>query len=1105
MAMKRMKGLESKLAKDPELCNNVHQQIREYVENNYAHKATEAELISADPSRVWYLPLNVVTHPRKPDKKRLVWDAAAQVNGVSLNSQLLKGPDLLVLLPGVICKFRERRIAFGGDIEKMFHQIRIKPEDTHSQRFLFRFNVNHPPDVYVMDVATFGATCSPCSAQYVLHRNADEHAAEFPEAAAAIKEKTYMDDYFDSADTSDQAAERARQVKLIHSRAGFNMRNWVSNSVEVLRSLGESPEQGLLSIDCSKEEKQHRVLGIAWDSKKDVFIFSTSWHTDLAPYIFDNARPSKRIALRIIMSLFDPIGLLAPFLIHGRMLIQDLWRAGLDWDDEVGDKELEKWRRWIKLLTGIGRLKVPRCYFGNIHSGEYQSLQLHVFTDASELGYGCAAYFRIVINGEVQCALVMAKSKVAPLKYQSIPRMELQAALLGARMMRTVSENHTLPISKKFIHTDAEVVLAWIRSQHRNFKQFVAYRVGEILSLTEPENWRYVPSKDNLADCLTKWCKDTEPDSSARWFKGPLFLYLPEEHWPKQKKIAETAEELRAHILLHQFAVPEKIIDVERFSKWNVLLRTIAFVNRFISNCRRRISGSPIETINATKSQQKLILRYLPAIMTPLRQLEYQQAERYLLRVAQNDSYPDETKILISNRDELQPKKWLKIEKASPLYRLSPFADEYGVIRVEGRTVNASFATFDARFPVILPKDHVITKLLLNGYHRRYGHANRETVVNEVRQRSHVFNLRSTVDKIMKNCQRCKIAKCLPQNPRMAPLPEARLTPFVKPFSYVGVDYLGPLEVVVGRRKEKRYVVVFTCLVVRAVHLEAAHNLSTDSCIMAIRRFVRKRGSPVEIFSDNGTNFVGASNELIKQIKNINSECAQTFTDARTKWSFNPPSAPHMGGVWERMVRSVKEAMRALDNGRKLNDEVLLTVLAEAESFINSRPLTYMPQASADGEALTPNHFLLGNSSGMRDPMRTPIDLAAALTSSYQMSQYLSDAVWNRWLKEYFPNMNKRSKWFEDSKPVKVGDLVYIAEGERRTWVRGQVVEVMSGTDGRIRQAIVRTAGGKELKRPVVKLAVMEVAGGSCANADWPHQDPRGGGCSGGTGHSAQS
>ncbi|XP_058817477.1 uncharacterized protein LOC131680783 [Topomyia yanbarensis] len=186
----------------------------------------------------------------------------------------------------------------------------------------------------------------------------------------------------------------------------------------------------------------------------------------LEPYILGERRPTKRIALRCIMSLFDPLGLLAPYLIHGRMLIQDTWRSGILWDEEMLDPEFEKWKRWTTLLRGIKRLQIPRYYFFLVGPGPYQSLQLHIFTDASEAGYGCAAYFRAVNNGTVQCSLVMAKSKVAPLKKLSIPRMELQAAVLGARLMKTVSDSHTVNITGRFLWTDStSLVVDPYRSQ----------------------------------------------------------------------------------------------------------------------------------------------------------------------------------------------------------------------------------------------------------------------------------------------------------------------------------------------------------------------------------------------------------------------------------------------------------------------------------------------------------------------------------------------------------------------------------------------------------------------------------------------------------------
>ncbi|XP_055589749.1 uncharacterized protein LOC129741947 [Uranotaenia lowii] len=1079
MAERRLKCLESKLSKDPELQANVHQQIRDYLTKGYAHKATEEELAGTSAERVWYLPLNVVSHPKKPNKRRLVWDAAASVGGVSLNNQLLKGPDLLVPLHSVICKFREWRIGFGGDVKEMFHQIRIRAADKNYQRFLFRFDATQPPDVYIMDVATFGATCSPCSAIYVLHKIADECREDFPKATTAIKEKTYMDDYFDSAPTSEEAADRAIQVKGALARAGFTMRNWVSNDESVLQAVGENSEQKSLSLISNMgSDNIERVLGLEWNPRQDCFQFPTSLRGELAPYVCGERRPTKRMALRCIMSLFDPLGLLSPYTIHGKMLFQDLWRCGIQWDDDIPDEAFEKWVRWTKLLQEINNLQIPRCYCGGDHAGGYETLQLHVFTDASELGYGCAAYFRVIEDGKVKCCLVMAKAKVASLKVQSIPRRELQAAVLGARMMINICSSHTVEIKEKFLWTDSTTVLSWIRSDHRKFKQYVAVRIGEILTLTDSDQWRWVPSKENIADCLTKWNKDTDPKPDGRWFNGPSFLYEPVDRWPQQKSPNEsTNEELRTHYLFHHIDIPIQLIDIARISKWTILVRILATVIRFISNCRRRKKALPIETVPSVENVKRYVMRTIPNIETPLKQSEYQSAENILWRLAQSEHYPDEVKVLISNRERAL-KDLIKIEKSSSLYQLSPFADEFGVIRVEGRTVNAQYASFDSRFPVILPREHLVTQRLLEHYHRIFGHANRETIVNELRQRFQIANLRSAVNEVSKSCQVCKIKKCKPHPPRMAPLPEQRLTPYTRPFAYTGVDYLGPLEVTVGRRKEKRYVAVFTCLVVRAVHLELAYSLTTDSCIMAIRRFVRRRGPPRQIFSDNGTNFVGADRELKRQIKRINVDCSDTFTNARTSWLFNPPSAPHMGGVWERMVRSVKESMRALDDGRKLNDEILLTVLAETEAFINSRPLTYMPQSSADYEALTPNHFL-GNSTGDQDPMRDPISLSQALQSSYLRSQYLADATWDRWLKEYFPNMNKRSKLC------------------RRTWIRGRIVELIPNKDGRIRRVAVQTASGR-LERPVAKLAVMEIGNGESEQGDAEADpDSRGGECSG--------
>ena len=326
------------------------------------------------------------------------------------------------------------------------------------------------------------------------------------------------------------------------------------------------------------------------------------------------------------MSLFDPLGLLAPALIHGRILMQDLWRSGLDWDAELSDSEHLKWQRWVNLLLGIERLKIPRWYFSKTSVVDYNSIQLHVFTDASELGYECAAYLRMATASEINCCLVMARSRVAPLKHLSIPRMELEAALLGARLMQAVSENLELHIRHKFIHTDSEVVLSWIRSPTREFKQFVACRVGEILTLTELYNWRHVPTKENPADCLTKWCKETDIQPNGMWLLGPSFLHKPEKAWPPQKPIDNTTEERHGHVMMHT-EIESFSLKPERFSKWSVFVRTVAILYRFISNCRRKRVGLPVLTLKATKKQQAHILKSVSYENLPLSSEEFEKAE----------------------------------------------------------------------------------------------------------------------------------------------------------------------------------------------------------------------------------------------------------------------------------------------------------------------------------------------------------------------------------------------------------------------------------------------------------------------------------------------
>ncbi|XP_065092662.1 uncharacterized protein LOC135713465 [Ochlerotatus camptorhynchus] len=555
--------------RDLELKENLHRQIREYEVKGYAHKATKAEMEAADPRRTWYLPVGAVMNPKKPGKVRIIWDAAAKVDGVSLNSALLKGPDQLSSLPGVLFRFRQYGVAVSSDVQEMFHQLRIREEDKISQLFLWRTNPSDNPTVYVMDVATFGSTCSPASAQFVKNRNAEEHSEAYPEAAKAIIHDHYVDDYLAS------------------------LAPW---------------------------RKQQR------------------WQAMCATF----------------MATED-----SSFITGGRTAA----RCSTD----------KKWQRWIQMIEYIAEIRIPRCYFPSATRRTYQNSEVHVFVDASEVVYSCAVYLRTFNqDGDPQGCLIAAKSKVAPLKPWSIPRLELQACVLGARWSKFVIENHNVSVSKTTYWTDSRTALAWIKADPRNYRQFVSYRVGEILEHSTAAQWRWVPSKSNPADEATKWGSGPYFDHDSSWFQGPNFLRLPEKEWPRIKEpVTATNEELRASILHHRSFEPA--IDFNRFSSWDRLQRATAYALRFLHNTSKK----------------------RPEYSGPLQQSELRAAEETILKLVQHESYPDEVAAL-SNKAPNEAGQEV-IGKQSSIYQLMPMLDGNGLLRERGRIEIAEHVPYGVR------------------------------------------------------------------------------------------------------------------------------------------------------------------------------------------------------------------------------------------------------------------------------------------------------------------------------------------------------------------------------------------------------------------------
>ncbi|XP_049879668.1 uncharacterized protein LOC126376385 [Pectinophora gossypiella] len=540
----------------------------------------------------------------------------------------------------------------------------------------------------------------------------------------------------------------------------------------------------------------------------------------------------------------------------------------------------------------------------------------------------------------------------------------------------------------------------------------------------------------NVADIATR-DNCTLSVLQGEWFYGPQFLYEKKEMWPIDMQPGICEKDLEYVNLITTKCDLPAVPNPERFSSWTRLLKATCTVLLFINKCRKLTSEVDREMLS--------------------------RAERLLIRYSQSQSFHDDL-------EHLKNKK--QLEKKSRILTLSPFVDEHGLLRVGGRISAAPGVPHETKHPLILDGRSHLAQLIVRAYHVKFAHANQETLVNEIKQIYWITRLRPTIKHVVSKCMLCRIKRAQPQPPRMGDLPEARMAHHQRPFSFCGVDLFGPMEVTVCRRREKRYGVLFTCMTVRAVHIEIVTKLTSDALIMALRRMASRRGWPVQLFSDNGTNLRGADTELKRSIKELDEDMLKREAiNYGTVWNFIPPISPHWGGAWERMIRSVKESLKVVLRERAPRDEVLSTLMAEVEQMVNSRPLSHVSVEPHSDESLTPNHFLLGSSSKL-PVLGTYDDTDLHLRKQWRTSQRLADLFWQRWVKEVLPEMRPRRKWHEDQRQLQVGDLVLIVDptSPRNVWPRGRIQKVMPGKDGRVRVVEINTKTGI-LQRSATRVA----------------------------------
>ena len=844
MALQRLENTEKKLQRSPYLATTYQQVIESYIEKGYVRKVPEHEQSNSK----WFLPHFPVIRPDKDTTKiRIVFDASAKCHGASLNDAIHQGPKLQQDLFDILLRFRRFPVALVCDIAEMYLRIGISQEDQTFHRFLRRgSNHSHKPDVFEFDRVVFGVNSSPFQAQYVLRQHAKKFQGDYPMAAETILHSAYMDDSMDSIQNEENAIDLYQQLSQLLSAAGMYARKWLSNSSQVLEHVPLRDRKSEVDLDtdplpCAK------TLGVWWQATEDVFTFKENAPEDAMVY-------TKRNFLKKIATLFDPIGFLAPFTIRAKMLLQDMWTAGLEWDDELSETLVISACAWFKELSDLQQLQIPRCLQDK--SKMLRSMSLQTFVDASESAYGSVVYSRRTYeDGSNSSNIIAAKTRVAPTTATSIPRLELMGAVIGVRLTSRIAKALNVQMNDCIFWSDSFNVLWWVRGRSCEFKPFIANRVGEIQTSTQPEQWRYIPTAQNPADCVTRGMSVANLIISDTWWRGPDFLRQGEEKWPASKSFEKPTGDVelkrcatttlnmqtspfmdRAYLTVTLGADNLNFpLDPSHLSSWLRLRRVLSWVHRFINNCQK---------FRTDREYGELLSS------------ELKNAKLQLIRYAQQTEFPNELASLSRGR---------QLSSNSKIIALQPKIDDDGLIRSDGRLQNAKFLSYDVRYPVILPRNSRITKLIVKEFHEMGNHASgTNQTLAALSTRYWIISAREVIRQWEKECMECRRRKGKPCEQIMAPLPLSRLKTSLRAFSRTAVDFGGPYITVQGRGKsrQKRYLCLFTCLATRAVHLEIAFGLDTSSFLNTFYRMVNRRGLPEEMYSDNATNFKAADKEL---------------------------------------------------------------------------------------------------------------------------------------------------------------------------------------------------------------------------------------------------
>ena len=989
---------------------------------------------------VYYMPFRgIIKTESDTSKCRLVMDASSKPSAshISLNQALYQGPNLIVDLAFILLRFMLGMFATIADLEKAFLRIIIALCDRDALRFFWPtdpLDPNSKLETYRFKAVMFGSAASPFQLAAVLHVLIQNDCAN-RHVQHSLQTRIYVDDVAYSDPTEPGIVEFFDVSTTTFQKGSFNLRQWASNSPKLME---KARTKGI-----ANESKIVKVLGMYWDITADKYLFNINIKWD--------GKFTKRSALRFCNRIFDPLGLLIPIIIRIRLFIQQLWEQDFSWDKSFEHQE-ELAKQWVHL--------VQEAHIAVTSSNSRQAIwtqnsEIHIFSDASKDAYGAVVYVRTPPSTECpqgNIHLVCTKGKVAALEpRQTIPRLELAGMVIAAHKVPYIMKAWEIKRDVKFfLWSDAKVVLNWL-SQYNIKDIYVNNRVNQVRKLCKPQQdtiqIKYVPTKDNPADIITREQNAKEFVNNSTWWEGPKWL-LSEADWPTtEKKYNLYPVEQEDSTMIFATAA----IDVGRTSLLKFFndgtfsegLIKMARILRFVANNSKRRA-------NTVKSFKENFFG----------KEELDQAKTRAIQVMQRDMFSTELQILTRGQEIT----------TGPYRKWGLHLTTEGIIRCKDRTVSIT-SPRTGQDPILVHGNHPFVESFIRYKHIHSNCSSKQYTLHVVRREVHGPCLTVTINALVRECNICRILRTAPYAyPQPPQLPMARLAA-ERPFAVCGVDYSGPHFVKQGRARKKVWIALFTCMVSRAIHLEYVLDLTADTFIKALEAMSWSKGTPKVLMSDNATCFTKADKDLKELCKQ--NQVQQDLAIKGVSWTFTPARAPWFGAVYERLIGVLKKELVKLVGHALLTEHELKMCLAQIQGVVNNRPLI---QVGTD-QVISPMNILTGRNDNNEDILnvidtkeilQNAVEIRRDIPALYQQTAQRLSRFWTVFQQQYlnsirFTNAPPQKKG--TSLTPKVGDLVIVhSHDPRLKWRKAIILENIPSEDGLIRKCRIKTSTGQTIR-----------------------------------------